>query len=477
MNLDGKKKILITTAIDYVNDVIHIGHAYQKILADAVARFNREYRGAENTFFVTGTDEHGQKVFNVAEDKGVSVREYVDEISALDKAEQDSLNISYDRFIRTTDEDHKREASELFQKVYDNGFIYKGIYTGLYCEGCEEYKTEKDLIEDRCPLHPTKDILTVEEENYFFKWSDFKVFLKDLFDSEQTFVLPRSRYKEMYAFIDRIEDIPVTRRREKLPWGISCPVDETHVLWVWFDALVNYYTFGKQVNTWDEDTEIVHFLGKDNARMHALLWPSMLKAAGVVLPSQIYVNGFLGLNGMKISKSLGNVIRPTELVEKYGVDPVRYYFLRYGPITEDSSFSEDHFKEVFNGDLANGLGNTFARLTKLAERSGIGFGEFVPDNSLFQDDWIEPMKEYRIDLLISKIWQRLGELDKHINTNEPWGIKEEDKLKEVLTYEISELRVISYLLTFIMPGVSSKLLNTLSKDKIVFGEPLFPRLN
>jgi len=471
-----KKKILITTAIDYVNDVIHIGHAYQKILADCVARFERDRRGEDNVFFVTGTDEHGQKVFNVAKEKGVDTKEFIDDISKRDQEQQDSLQVSYDRFIRTTDEDHKKVAAEFFKKVYDAGYIYKSIYKGLYCEGCEAYKTEKDLVDGKCPLHLNGEIQVVEDENYFFKFSSFKDFLKKLYDENKDFVLPNQRYKEMYSFIDTIEDIPVTRRKEKLPWGIECPIDENHVIWVWFDALVNYLTFGLQVGAWDEDTEIVHFLGKDNSRMHALLWPCMLKAAEYQVPDHIYVNAFLSLNGKKISKSLGNVVAPKALVEKYGIDPIRYYFLRYGPIVEDSDFSEEHFKVIYNADLANGLGNTVARLAKMAEKSGVSFVEIANNSDNMSQELTQYFDEFRVDLAIQKIWSKLSDLDKNINESTPWAIEDTSKLKEILDYEIGQLCAIAKACAPFIPETSVKILKIFESERVSFRGGLFPRI-
>ena len=324
-------KYIVTTAIDYTNDVIHLGHAYQKVLADSYARFLRQTKGPENVLFVTGTDEFGQKVEKEAKSKNIETKEFVDEISKKDQNEQDSLLVSYDRFIRTTDLDHQKTAQEFFKKSFDNGFIYEGEFNGKYCEGCEEYKTDKNLVEGKCPLHPNKDIIITTEKNYFFKWSYFRDFLKKHFDSNPEFVKPKSKFNEMYAMIDEIEDIPVTRRKENLTWGIECPIDSSHVIYVWFDALINYYTFGKDI--WNnEDTNVIHFLGKDNAKFHALLWPAMLKSVDLKNPDTVYVNSFLSINGQKISKSLGNIIRPTDLVNKYGVDGIRYYLLKFGPI-------------------------------------------------------------------------------------------------------------------------------------------------
>lgn len=472
-----KEKVLITTAIDYVNDVIHLGHAYQKMLADCVVRYERLKRGKDKALYVTGTDEHGQKVYKIAQEKGEEIKEYVDKIAKRDQEQQDALNISYDRFIRTTDEDHIKFASQFTQKVYDNGYIYKDTYKGLYCSGCEAYKTEKDLEDGKCPLHPNLEIEEMEEENYFFKLSEFKGFLKEHFDKHPNFVLPPQRFKEMYMFLDDLQDIPITRRKEILPWGIEAPFDKDHVLWVWFDALVNYLTFGHQNNFWDENTKIIHFLGKDNARMHAVLWPAMLEAAGeYVLPTTIYVNAFLSIDGKKISKSLGNIIRPADLVEKYGTDPVRYYFLRYGPIVEDTDYNQSHFEQVYTADLANGLGNTAARLTKLAQKSGFEFPIENIKDSVWEEDWAKPFEECRVDIAAQNIWSRLADLDKHINDNEPWAVEDKDKLKNILTYEINELRIINEIIKPFIPQTSDKISASINKEKITFSDSLFPRL-
>ncbi len=470
-----KKKVLITTAIDYANDVIHIGHAYQKVLADCLSRFYRKILGLDKVYFLTGTDEYGSSNQKAAEKRGITPKEHVDEISARDKSELDSLNISYDRFIRTTDKDHNETSKRLFQKVFENGDIYKDNYTGLYCEGCEAYKTLTELDEDgRCLLHPTREIQKVEEENYFFRWSKYADFLKDLL-SEKSFVLPDSRRKEMLSFVEQgINDLPVTRPKYKVSWGIEAPNDPEHVIYVWFDALINYFTAGNQNGFWDEHTHIVHLLGKDNARWHALLWPAMLKSAGEALPTTIYVHGFINLNGEKISKSRGNIIRPSELVSQFGSDAVRYYFLKHGPIVEDVDISVEHIKQVYNSDLANGLGNTASRLARLAEKSGFEFpvpGENPPD-----EKFVKYFEDFRVDLALQYVWSKLGELDKHINDNEPWAVKEESKLKEILTWEVNELRgIINYLEPFI-PKTTGKLEKTFGSEKILLKEQLFPRL-
>ena len=473
--LMDKKRVLITTAIDYTNDVIHIGHAYQKILADCLARYYRGVLGKENVYFLTGTDEYGSTNQKAAEKRGVTPKEHVDEISSRDKAELDALNLDYNRFIRTTDADHRETAQKFFQKVFDNGDIYKGSYTGLYCEGCEAYKTMSELDADgRCLLHPTRDIQKVEEENYFFKWSEYSDFLKQLIEAKG-FVLPEGKRREMLGFIEQgINDLPVTRPGYKVSWGIQAPNDSEHVIYVWFDALINYFTAAEPGGFWNDETHIIHVLGKDNARWHALLWPAMLKSAGKTLPSTIYVHGFVNLNGEKISKSKGNIIRPSELVTQFGADAVRYYFIKHGPVIEDVDVSVDHIKQVYNADLANGLGNTASRLARLAETSGFEF--HVPELKEWDDIFTEHFNNFRVDLAVQHVWSKLGVLDKHINDNKPWAIKDAPHLQTILTWEINELReIINYLEPFI-PETASKLSAVFGKENISLKEQLFPRL-
>lgn len=470
-----ENKVYITTAIDYANAVIHIGHAYEKILADCIARFYRLKLGNENVGFTTGTDEHGTTNEKAAKERGIATIEHVTEISNEDKKEIDSLNISYDRFIRTTAEDHKKIAFDFTKKVLDKGDIYKSSYEGLYCEGCESYKTLNELNEDgQCPLHPTRKIQKYEEENYFFAWSKYTDYLKELVTSND-FVAPEGKKKEMLAFIENgIEDIPVSRPKFKLPWGIDFPEDSEQVIYVWFDALINYFTYGSQNNLWDNETKIVHFVGKDIARWHVLLWPAMLKSAGYKAPDKVYIHGFINLNGEKISKSKGNVIRPTELTNKYGVDAVRYYFLKYGPIVEDVDISIDHFEEVYNGELANGLGNTVSRVAKLAERSGF---DFENTNNQSVEEIANLGDNFRTDLAIQSVWKKISEIDKHINENETWKIEDGEKLKEVLEFEVNEIRKIAYLLQPFIPETAEKIINQFAGKKISSGSGLFPRIN
>lgn len=461
-------KYIVTTAIDYTNDVIHLGHAYQKVLADAIARFLRQTKGNETVRFVTGTDEFGQKIDKEAKSKGIENQRFVDEISQKDKEQQLSLNVSFDRFIRTTDKDHIQTAQEFFKKAYDNGFIYEGEFNGKYCEGCEEYKTDKNLVNEKCPLHPNKEIIITTEKNYFFKWSYFRDYLKKHFDSNPEFVRPKTKFNEMYSMIDEIEDIPVTRRKENLTWGIECPIDSSHVIYVWFDALINYYTFAKE--EWNrEDTKIIHFLGKDNAKFHALLWPAMLKSVDLKIPDTIYVNSFLSINGQKISKSLGNIIRPTEMVEKYGSDAIRYYLLKFGPIVDDADFSESQLAEIYNGELANGFGNTLSRVFVLAKRNEIKFERANTLNIAISSQ----MENFRPDKALEEIFERISNINKDINIKEPWKMEKGEELEILITNYLNELYSITINLKPFIPNSCEKIIESFENNFSVTN--FFPR--
>lgn len=452
-------KYLITTAIDYTNDVIHLGHAYQKVLADAYSRMLRQLEGDQNVKFVTGTDEFGQKIDKEAKLKNIPNQDFVNSISKLDQKEQDLLQVSYDRFIRTTDIDHQKVAQDFFKKSFDNGFIYEGTFEGKYCEGCEEYKTEKNLIEGKCPLHPNKEIIITNETNYFFKWSYFREYLKNLFDQNPEFVKPKSKFNEMYALIDEIEDIPVTRRKQTMSWGIDCPIDPDHVIYVWFDALINYYTFGKEI--WNEDTKIIHFLGKDNAKFHALLWPAMLRSVDLKNPDLIYVNSFLSLNGQKISKSLGNIIRPSELIKDFSSDAVRYYLLKFGPIVDDADFSTQQLKEIYNGELANGLGNTISRVFTLAIKNGVVFNKPTLIPLSLNDEFLT---NFRPDKSLEKIFSKITELNKDINLREPWKMTDSKEINNLITEYLSEIYFIVLNLKPYIPHACEEILNSLDNN-------------
>lgn len=451
------KKILITTAIDYTNDVIHIGHAYQKIVADCLARFYRIL--GYQVFFLTGTDEYGITNQQAAEKAKKTPKEYVDEIAKNDQQQLRFLNIAYDRFIRTTDLDHQKTVTEFYLRVFKNGDIYKAKYQGYYCEGCESYKTLSELNEKgQCPLHLTRPIKKIEEENYFFRWSKYQDFLKKHLQTHPDFIIPSQFMAEMIAFLNKgLTDIPISRPKFKVYWGIPVPNDSSQTIYVWFDALVNYYTAASKNGFWNKNTKIIHILGKDNLRWHALFWPAMLKSAGLRLPDVILTHGFITLNGKKISKSLGNIIRPKELVEKFGSDGVRYFFLRYGPFNDDVDISLEKIKKVYNSDLANDWGNLILRVLKLMEKKGIDFSsDFKKEPVNFSSSVAFYLKNFQIPQALEEIFQRIKRLNQFINEKKPWEKKkkEAEKILKPLSQEICQ---IAFDLQPFMPESSGKI--------------------
>lgn len=475
-----KNRFYVTTAIDYTNDVIHIGHAYQKVLADVLARYHRLV--GDKTFFLTGTDEHGSTSEQAAKKAGKEPKEFVDEISTKDKEQLDALNVSYSRFIRTTDPDHQKAVQEFYLKVKKNGDIYKSKYTGRYCVSCESFKTEREIINGRCEIHQTRELETVSEENWFFKWEKYQNFLREHIQQNPDFVQPQKRRHEVQSFLELgLEDIPISRRKEKVGWGIPVPDDPDQVIYVWFDALINYISGAPDF--WPAD---VHIIGKDNLRWHALLWPAMLKSAGYELPKTVYAHGFLSLEGKKISKTLGNVIRPTELIEKFspkgnrklGADVIRHYLIKFGPQREDADLSVEKIKETYNADLANGLGNLVSRISKLAE--GETFNH--KDGTTNREEKVDNVR-LKIGLHLSSlqfaealsfIWGNLSELDRYINDQKIWEKDNKERRKD-LEHLIPKLLHLNYFLEPFLPETSQKIKEQFS-GKVKAAKPLFPRL-
>jgi len=464
------KKFYITTAIDYTNDVIHIGHSYQKILADALARYHRLL--GEKVFFLTGTDEHGQKVEKSAKKVGLPPKKFVDKIVKEDKKEWQSLNLSYNRFIRTTDSDHIKFAQKIYLKSKSKGDIYKAKYEGLYCEGCEGYLSKHDLINNRCPFHPHLKLVKLKEENYFFRLSKYQNFLENLLEKNKKFVIPEGKRKEILSFVKKgLKDFAISR--PGITWGIPVPDDPSHTIYVWFDALINYLTYGVEEKCWPAD---VHVLGKDNLRFHAVYWPAMLKSAGYPLPKTILVHDFLSFNGQKISKSLGNIIKPSELVKKFGTDAIRYFFLRFGPLRNDVDFTLEKIKEAYNADLANGLGNLVARIAKLCEKANFSppCYDDIYRHSKFKK-FHKLTMEYRVNEALEFIWKKISKVDKYITNTQPWLLKGK-KLNKILNFLVKEIRETALLISPFMPETSQKIRNQFSGPKIKSQKPLFPRL-
>ena len=354
-----KKKFYVTTAIDYVNAKPHIGHAFEKVLADALVRWHKLKK--EKTFFLTGTDENAPKNEMAAKEAGIPTKKFVDKNAKFFVELYKKLNVDYDRFIRTTEEEHKKISQEIFLKVYKKGEIYKGNYEGYYCNGCEEFKTEKSLVYGKCPEHDRKPEW-VSEEAYFFKLGKYK---KDLLKFVENYIIPEEKKNEILSRLknEELKDLCVSRTN--LTWGIDNPVDKKFKIYVWFDALINYFS-GANGN-WPAD---VHVVGKGINWFHSVIWPAILMSAEIELPKKLLVHGYLNIGGKKMSKSLGNVIDPVELIEKYGSDAVRYSLLRCS-VFDDSDYSEELLIERNNNELANKLGNLVSRVSALAERYGV----------------------------------------------------------------------------------------------------------
>ncbi|MFA5947956.1 MAG: methionine--tRNA ligase [Candidatus Gracilibacteria bacterium] len=366
------KKFYISTAIPYVNAAPHIGFALEIVLADSLARYNRMLK--KDVFFLTGVDEHGVKLFDTAKEAGIDVQEFADMNAEKFKALKEGLNLSNDDFIRTTSDRHKRGAQKLWSKMFEKGDIYKDSYKGNYCSGCEAFILDKDLDGDgNCPVHKRKPKL-LEEENYFFKLSKYSDKIKQLILSDELLIIPDARKNEMLNIIgeEGLFDVSFSRPKNILPWGINVPNDDSQVMYVWCDALSNYITaLGYEKETenykkfWPGD---VHLIGKDILRFHAGIWIGMLLSAGIKIPKAIYVHGFVTSEGQKMSKSIGNVVDPQEYVKKYGIDALRYYLVREIPTTDDGDFSHKRFLDVYNSELANGLGNLLNRVLMMTER-------------------------------------------------------------------------------------------------------------
>jgi methionyl-tRNA synthetase len=443
----NKNKFYITTAIDYVNAEPHIGHAYQKIIADALARWNKLQ--GKDVFFLTGTDEHGQKIARTAKEAGKTEKQFVDEMAKKFESAWKSLNIDYSRFIRTTDKDHEKFVKEFVKKIEKD--IYKGTYEGYYCVGCEEYKTERDLVNDACPYHPNKKIEKLKEETYFFKLSKYQDKLLELYKKNPEFILPEERRHEIVNRVkEGLKDLSITRTN--FDWGISFPLDKKHVIYVWFDALLNYISGAKK--EWPAD---LHLLGKDNGWFHAVIWPAMLLSAKEKLPKTVFIHGFLTFNGQKISKSLGNVISPKFLAEKYGADSIRYYVTRNFVFGEDGDFSEEKLVERHNNELANKLGNLVSRVTALVENYGLE----KTDNKLLKKLKLKEIEKlienYEIDKALNLIFEFVDVCNEYVQEKKPW----ESHNKKVL-YELTDsIKAIAIILWPFIPETSEKIAKNL----------------
>ena len=473
----------ITTAIDYVNAEPHIGHAYQKIVADVLARYQKLQ--GKDVFFLTGTDEHGKKIAMAAQASKKSPEDFTNEVSQHFKNAWNLLNIQPNRFIRTTDQDHKSVVTKFIKKCNSSGDIYKGIYEGLYCTDCEAYYTEKDAPDLSCPVHK-KPLEKLKEESYFFKLSKYQNFLLELYKKHPEYIQPKEKRNEIINRVkEGLKDFSITRT--SFNWGIPFPLEKNHIVYVWFDALINYYTATqtpKNSKYWPAN---LHILGKDNSWFHCVYWPAMLKSANLPIPKTIFSHGFLTFNGQKISKSLGNAISPKTLVNKYGSDTVRYFTLRQIPFAsgEDGDFSEKALIDRHNNELANKLGNLISRVSTLAEKYGIEKTTPLSSQALIKNV-NKHFENYELDKALNEIFAFIDKINEHIQDKKPWVSHD----KKVL-YEVSNaIKDITILLSPFMPETCEKIANTfnfqltlkelktpLKHSKIKKSEILFKKIN
>jgi len=466
----NKKKFFVTTPIYYINDVPHIGHAYATFAADILARYHR-LKG-EETFFLTGTDENAQKTVQAAEKAKKDINSYTDEVAKKWRETWKNLGISNDDFIRTTESRHKKVVEDIFEKIDKNGDLYKGKYEGLYCVGHEAFLKRGDLDKKGlCPDHKTKpDHIT--EQNYFFRLSKYQDKILKHFEENKDFVQPEERYNEIFNFIKSgLQDISVTRETQK--WGIPAPKDNGQIIYVWFDALINYIS--ADPSKWPAD---LHIIGKDILRFHAAIWPAMLMASGLPLPKKIFAHGFFTIDGQKISKSLGNTIDPLAIADEYGVDALRYFLFKEIPFGNDGDFSFERLREVYNADLANGLGNLVSRVAKLCETANLSVKARPSGLELaFEVAYQKALEDLKFQEALDWIWSKIRKADKLIDQEKPWELTKKDKKKadEVVTDLVDKIRIINIHLKPFLPETAEKIEKQFTGPKITSGSPLFPR--
>jgi methionyl-tRNA synthetase len=496
----------LTTPIYYVNATPHIGHAYTTIAADIIVRHRRQ-RG-EETFFLTGTDEHGSNIPRVAAEAGLELTEFVDRNAEAFQEMTARVNASNDFFIRTTDRRHGERVQEFLQRIYERGDIYEGMYAGLYCTRCEAFYTEAELVDGLCPLHgiPPEH---VEEKNYFFRLSAYQDALLRVYDERPDIVLPRFRYNEARSFIERgLDDISVSRAGQQ--WGVPVPWDQSQVVYVWVDALINYWSalaFARPGEDLRERLwpEVRHLLAKDILKFHCVIWPALLLAAGLDVPRQLFVHGYLLMDERKMSKSLGNVIDPLDLIDVYGVDPVRFYLFRVATFGQDGSISVDGLHERYERELGNDLGNLLSRTTAMIARyrdgrlrSAVVSGELAGDVDRVRTQVSERFDEFDVTGALEVVWELVRRLNRHVERNAPWELAKDParagELDRVLFELADGLRAAAIALAAFVPDTSERILAALRQpvglawDDVAAGRteevvgiepapPLFPRVD
>jgi len=484
----SSKNFYITTTLPYVNADPHLGFALEIVQTDVLARYH-EYIFKDQVFFNTGTDEHGLKIYRQAKADQKDPQTYVDEYAARFDRLKQALNLSYNSFIRTTDPDHIKAAQEFWRRCDKNGDIYKKTYQAKYCVGCELEKTDSELVDGRCPLHPNRDLEIIKEENYFFKFSNYQKKLLDLYDQNPQFVLPQHRLKEIKNFVQAgLQDFSVSRLKSKMPWGVPVPDDDDHVIYVWFDALVNYISalgWPKKQAKFEQYWPGIQIAGKDNLRQQSAMWQAMLISADLPPSKQIFIHGFVTANGKKMSKSVGNVVDPFDLVKKYGTDAVRYFLLAELHPNEDNDFTIQRFEISYNASLVNGLGNTARRLATMAKNSDQLYPLLPPpeptschsEHSRGISELVsESLNQFNFQGAMDSIWNILRKIDRSINNQKVWELKGQNQ-QQALAKLINQFREVIYYLQPFLPQTAKILSKQFNQEKIKpLPQPLFPKL-
>jgi methionyl-tRNA synthetase len=476
-----KKAKYLTTTLPYVNADPHVGFALELIQADSLARYWR--LAGDEVFFTTGTDEHGQKILRAAEAAGQDVQAYVDHFAGQFEKLKDALDIRYDNFIRTTDPQHIRAAEELWRRCAAKGDIYKKAYTGLYCVGCEAFVKESELVDGKCPTHPAQTPQEVTEENYFFKLSKYENEIRAYLENPAA-IIPDWRREEALNFVKSgLEDFSISREKARMSWGIPVPDDDAQVMYVWFDALTNYISTlgwpddpnGNFKKFW-EDGETLQMAGKDQVRFQSVMWQGMLLSAGIKHTDRVLYHGFINSGGQKMSKSLGNVISPYDLVEKYGTDGARYILLRHVHPTDDTDLTWERMDEWYNANLANGLGNLTARIMKMAE-DNLDAPIEHPGAAGFEKECAAALDTFEFQKAMDVIWKKVGELDERITAEQPFKLvkTEPEKAKQVIRGLAHDLYLIGDMLQPFLPDTSAAIKETVLANKKP--DTLFARLD
>lgn len=460
------EKVYLTTAIPYVNGVPHIGHAMDYCLSDTYARYQRLI-GKEVRFQV-GTDEHGNKIDLKAKELGVPVKEYVDENAKKFQDFIKDLGVSYTDFIRTTDASHEKSCQEIWRKLKDH--IYLAKYEGWYCTGCERFVTAKECEENHgvCPDHQ-KPYEKLEEENYYFKISDFKEQIRDAIETGKMLILPDFRKREILKLLEDSPDVSISRPRSQLTWGVPVPDDDSQVMYVWIDALANYITVlgypDKDISEWWPAK--AQFVGKDILRFHAIIWPAILLGLGLPLPHTLVSHGMVLADGQKMSKSIGNVVDPIEVLNRHGLDAFRYFFLRHIDTFADSDFTWEKYENAYNNELANDLGNLVQRLATLAQKNDIKIGLVEPE---LTPEYCELMERFEFNKAFDYVWEKVQGINREIDEEKPWMLAkngEVEKLNKCMKKMILDLLAVNLMLSPFIPDASEKI-------KAIFTDPIVP---